>query len=62
MNSNEKGVDGFIKASDGKSYYFRLTGKDEITSKVKAGLKVSFIPVPSNKPGKSENAIKISEQ
>lgn len=54
MNDNERGKDGFLK-SDNKDFYFSLSSKFHLTSKIEIGIKVEFIRI-SSKDGKKEKA------
>ncbi|HEY5123162.1 MAG TPA: hypothetical protein VIK14_05450 [Ignavibacteria bacterium] len=58
LNDNEKGKNGFIKTSDGKSYYFSIKKTEEICESVTIGKEVSFIALPAV-DGKREQAINI---
>lgn len=58
LNDNDKGKNGFIKANDGKSYYFTIKKAEDICNSIKIGIDVSFKVLPT-KDGKKEQAIKL---
>jgi tetratricopeptide (TPR) repeat protein len=59
LNNNEKGVNGYIKSKDKKSFYFNIPKNDKLIKDIVIGLEVSFKVKPPKDKGKKENAIHV---
>ena len=57
INDNERGKNGYIKTLDGKRFYFAVSPHEEITAKVKVGIKVEFKGKAIE--GKNDKAVQI---
>lgn len=58
LHNDAKGMDGFIRTTDNKGVYFRLSPEMEITKKISVGVQVECSILPA-KDGKKERAVNI---
>ena len=59
LNNNDSGTNGFIKASNDQSFYFKLDNTSRIRNRLRIGTQVNFKVLPS-KSDKASLAIEIN--